>query len=70
MSPTVQTRDTELQRDDLLSVTQPSVEPGFGPGVALKPVLVKAQFLCLHGLGHPWSRAVSQTLTDAKRHQQ
>lgn len=61
MSPIVQTRETELQREELLTVTQPSADPGLGPGVILKPVLVTAQFLYLHGLGHFWSHTVSQT---------
>lgn len=70
MSLRVQTRETELQRDDLLTVRQPSTEPGFGPSVALKPVLVTAQFLCFHGPGYLWSPSVSQTLPDAKLNQQ
>lgn len=45
MSPRVPTRETELQRDDLFIVSRPSTEPGFGSGVALKPVLVTAKFL-------------------------
>lgn len=70
MSPVVQTRETKLQPDDLLTVSQPRAGPVFGPGVTLKSVPVTAQFLCLHGLGHLRSRAISQTLADAKLNQQ
>lgn len=47
LSPVVQIRETELQRTQLLTVKQPSAEPGFGPHVTLKPVLVTAQFRCI-----------------------